>query len=113
MLGTSCREHKTNEYVWQQVNFLARHQELFCSERRKLSLFGYVLRRRCATKNHSSVDGSHRRVKLHKSWTDNIKEWTGQLFRRCCASQTTEVDKRPVQLKRLSEYSTTLGRHRC
>ena len=33
--------------------------------------------------------------RLHKSWKDNIKEWTGQQTshcRRCCALQTTVVD---------------------
>ena len=29
MLGISCRERKTNEYVWQPVNFIAGWQELF------------------------------------------------------------------------------------
>ena len=39
-------DHKTNEYVWQQVDILAGRQELLLStvERRKLSWFGHVYR---------------------------------------------------------------------
>ena len=46
-LGISYREHKTNEYVWQQVNILARRQELLLStvKRRNVSWFGQVCRR--------------------------------------------------------------------
>jgi hypothetical protein len=46
MLGISYREHKTNEYVWQQVSILAGPQELLLStvKRRKLSWFGHVCR---------------------------------------------------------------------
>ena len=46
MLGISYREHKTNEYVWQQVNILAERQEFLLStvERRKLLWFGHVCR---------------------------------------------------------------------
>ena len=40
MLGISQREHRTNEYVWQQVSILAAPQELLLStvKRRKLNL---------------------------------------------------------------------------
>ena len=46
MLGTSYREHKPNEYVYQQVSDLARRQELLLStvKRCKLSRFGHVCR---------------------------------------------------------------------
>ena len=30
-IGISYAEHKTNEYVWQQVNILAGHQEILLS----------------------------------------------------------------------------------
>ena len=30
MLGLSYREHKTNEYIWQLVNVLARRHEFSC-----------------------------------------------------------------------------------
>ena len=40
------REHKTNEYVWQQVIILAGRRGLLLStvKRRKLSWFSYVCR---------------------------------------------------------------------
>ena len=46
MLGISYRDHKTNEYVWQQVSILAGRQELLLStvKRRKISRFGHVCR---------------------------------------------------------------------
>ena len=46
MLGISYREHKTNEYVWQQVNILAGHQELLLPTAKlsKLSRFSYICR---------------------------------------------------------------------
>ena len=62
MLGISYREHKTNEYVSQQVSNLAGLQELLLSavECRKLSWFGHVCRHDTAPKIilQSSVDGS-------------------------------------------------------
>ena len=46
MLGISYREHKTNEYVRQQVDILAGHQDLLLPtvKRRNLSWFGHVCR---------------------------------------------------------------------
>ena len=46
MLGTSYREHKMNDYVWQQVAILAGPQELLLStvQHHKLSWFGHVCR---------------------------------------------------------------------
>ena len=74
MLG---REHKTNEYVRQQVIILAGHQDLLLSivKRRKLSWFGHVCLNDTLPKIilHGSVDGRRRRGRLRKSWNDNIK----------------------------------------
>ena len=44
MFSISYREHKTNEYVWQQVNILGGRQELLLStiKHRMLSWFGHV-----------------------------------------------------------------------
>ena len=73
------REHKTNEYVWQQVSILAGPQELLQStvKRRKLSWFDHVCRYDTLPKIilQGSVDGKHRRGRPRKSWKDNIKEW--------------------------------------
>ena len=76
MLGISYREHKTNEYVWQQVSILAGPQELLLStvKRRKLSWFGHICRPLTLPKIklQGSVDGRRRRVRPRKSWNDNI-----------------------------------------
>ena len=56
MLGTSYREHRRNEYVWQQV-ILAVCQELSLStvKRHKLSWFGHVCCHPDTTDNDWSV----------------------------------------------------------
>ena len=76
-LGLSYKEHKTNEYVWQQVNILAGRREFLLSTviRRKLSWFGHVCRHDTPPTiiPQGTVDG-----RPHKSWRDNVKEWTGQ-----------------------------------
>ena len=70
------RDHKTNEYVCQQVDILAGRQKLSLPtvKRRKLSRYGHVC-------HHDSlpnimlpgtVDGSRSRGRLRKSWKDNI-----------------------------------------
>ena len=82
MLGISYREHKTNEYVWQQVDILVRRQELLLStfKRRRLSWFGHVCRHATLPKIilQGTVDGSCCRGRPRKSWKGNIKEWTCQ-----------------------------------
>ena len=82
MLGISYREHKTYDYVWQQVSILARPQEHLLStvKRHKLSWFGYVCRHDTLLKIilHGSMDGRRCRGRLHKLWKDNAKKWTGQ-----------------------------------
>ena len=47
MLGVSYCEHKTNDYTWQQVNVLPRHQEILLSNinSHELSWFGHVYRK--------------------------------------------------------------------
>ena len=82
MLDASCREHKTNECIWKQVNILAGCQGLLLSavKRRKLPWFGHV----CCHDKLSKIilqgilDGSLRRGRPRKSRKDSIKEWTGQ-----------------------------------
>ena len=82
MLGVSYRVHETNEYVAQQVNILAGRQGPLLStvRRRKLSSFSHVCHYDTLPKIilQGTVDGSCRRGRLHKSWKDNIMEWTGQ-----------------------------------
>ena len=65
MLGISYREHKTNEYVWQEVSILAGPQELLLSivKRRKLSWFGHVCR-------HDTLP----KIILETLWTEDVAE---------------------------------------
>ena len=71
------REHKTNEYVWQQVSILTGPQLLLLPavKHRKLSWFGHVCRHDALPRG--SVNGRRRRGRQRKWWKDNIKEWTG------------------------------------
>ena len=80
MISISYREHKTNDYVWQQVIILADPQELLSTvKRRKLScstMSVTMIRLRrsyfSAPWTDGITDGGPR-----KSWKDNINEWTG------------------------------------
>ena len=110
MFGISYREHKTNEYVWQQVNILAGQQELFLStvNRRKLSWFGHVCRHDTLPKiilqgtvNGNRLRGRPRRVN-HRGTTLGNRQVSHCQY--CCTSQTTKVYGRPLQRRRLSEY---------
>ena len=82
MLGISCPEHKTTDYVWQQVSILAGPQEFLLStvKRRKLSWLGHVCRHDTLPKIilQGSMDRRRRRGSPRKSWKDNIKDWTDQ-----------------------------------
>ena len=78
MLGTSFKEHKTNEYAWQQVNILARSQELLLSTVASYhDLVMSAVTIRCQNMEQN-IDCSHRRGRLRKSRKDSIKEWTCQ-----------------------------------
>ena len=111
MLDISYREHKTNEYVWQQVSILAGPQELLLStvKRRKLSWFGHVCRHDTLPKIilQGSVDGKRRRGRPRKSWKDNIKEWKGQSMR--CGGQASMGGRHGGGICRGTP--TTPGRH--
>ena len=82
MLRISYWEHKTNDYVWQQVIILAGHQELLLPtvKRRELSWFGHVCRHDSLSKIilQGTVDERRRKGRPRKSWKDYIKECTGQ-----------------------------------
>ena len=109
MLGISYRVHETNEYVWQQVDILGRHQELLLStvKHHKLSWFGHVCH--CDTLQkiilQRTVDGSRHRGRPRKSWEDNIKNGQASKCHHCCTSQMTEVDEQSPQQMRLLEYA--------
>ena len=85
MLGISYREHKTNEYVWQQNNILAGRQELSLSTVASYHGSATFCRNDTLLKiktTEVTVDGSRCRGRPRKSWKDYIKEWTGQSLLR-------------------------------
>ena len=120
MLDISYKEHKTKEYVWQQVNILAGCQELLLSteKRYKLSWYGHVCHHDSLPKIilQGTADGDRYKGRPHRSWKDNIKEWTGQSMSSYCASQTTteashlqasvRVTQQRLGVKRVNIYST-------
>ena len=81
LLRISYMEHKTNEYVRSRVTFLAGpHEPLLATvKRRKLGWFGHTTRCNGLSKTilQGTLEGSRRRGRQRKSWTDNVKEWTG------------------------------------
>ena len=89
-LSYHSESKRTNEYVWQQVNILARCQELLLSttiKRCNLRLLGRVCRRNTRSKIilQGTVDGSrHRRTISRNAQASQC--------RHCCTSRMTEVD---------------------
>ena len=75
----------------------------------KLLWFGHVCLHDVLPKiiQQGTEDGSRHRGRPCKSWKDNIKDWTGQSLLPSLhigTSQTTVIDGRPLQWRRLSEY---------
>ena len=81
LLRISYMEHKTNEYVRSRVTFLAGpHEPLLATvKRRKLGWFGHTTCCNGLSKTilQGTLEGSRRRGRQRKSWTDNVKDWTG------------------------------------
>ena len=82
LLRISYTEHKTNEFVRQEViKYAGRHEPLLATVRqRKLAWYGHVSRHGSLSKTilQGTVDGKRLRGRPRKSWLDNIKEWTNQ-----------------------------------
>ena len=80
LLGISCIERKTNEYVRKEVESLVGPQEplLATIKRRKMIWFGHVTRHDslCKTIMQGTIEGRRRRGRQRKCWLDNIKEWS-------------------------------------
>ena len=81
LLHISYRDHKTNDYVRQQITTQAGNQEplLATIRRRKLCCFGHTCRHQSLSKTicQGTVEGGRSRGRPKKSWGDNIKDWTG------------------------------------
>ena len=81
LLGTSYRDHITNEEVKARIgNAIGPYEDLLTSvKRRKLMWYGHVTRSSGLAKTilQGTVQGGRRRGRQRKRWEDNIKEWTG------------------------------------
>ena len=81
LLKISYREHKTNDFVKNMVESFVGPQEplLATVKYRKMKWFAHVTRHDslCKTILQGTVEGGRRRGRPRKSWTDNIKTWTG------------------------------------
>ena len=81
LLGTSYRDHITNEEVKARIgNAIGPYEDLLTSaKRRKLKWYGHVTRSSGLAKTtlQGTVQGGRRRGRQRKRWEDNIKEWTG------------------------------------
>ena len=85
MLLMSCKECKTNDFVFEKVQSLVGPQErllgpqerlLSTIKKRKLKLYGHTSRHVTLAKTimEGTVKGGQWRGRQHKSWADNIKE---------------------------------------
>ena len=88
MLGISYREHKANEYVWQQdLRSFCCQPSTFASYHGSDTSVAMI---RCQRSYYRAPWTEGVAEVPRKSWKDNTKEWTGQL-------QLTGVDGRPQQ----------------
>jgi len=81
LLRIAYTEHKTNEYVRNQIHLLVGQQEplLATVKRRKIAWFGHTTRHNSLSKTilQGTIEGKRGRGRPTKNWTSNIKEWTG------------------------------------
>ena len=82
LLKISYKEHKTNEYVRNEMKKRVGSQEPLLStiKRRKLMWFGHTARHDTLAKTilQGTLEGKRKRGRQKKSWLDNITEWTNQ-----------------------------------
>ena len=80
----SYKDRVTNEHVRKTiVKHIGPYEDLLATvKRRKLKWYGHVTRSDGLTKVilQGTVEGSRRRGRQKKSWSDNIAEWTGKSF---------------------------------
>ena len=84
ILGISYKDRVTNEHVRETiVKHIGPYEDLLATvKRRKLKWYGHVTRSDGLSKVilQGTVEGSRRRGRPKKSWSDNIAEWTGKSF---------------------------------
>ena len=79
LLHISYLEHKTNDWVWNKINFLVGPQEPQATVKIwKLAWFGHVTRHDSLSETipQGTLEGGRRCNRQKKCWMDNTKEWT-------------------------------------
>ena len=80
LLGISWKDHRTNEFVKDQIRSMDGPQEplLTTVKKRKLKWYGHITRHNTLSKTilQGTIEGGRRRGRQRKCWLDNIKEWT-------------------------------------
>ena len=108
MLQIYWYQHRTNEYVRNQVSALAGPQEplLAVVKRRKLTWFGHVTRHDSLAKTilQGTVEGGRRRGRPRKSWAEDVKNWTSLQMK----DLVTQANNRP-QWRRLSASASLMS----
>ena len=90
ILHISYKDHVTNEEVRAKIQqATGPHKDLLTIvKRRKLQWYCHVSRSSglAETILQGTVKGGRRRGRQRKRWEDNIREWTGLEFAKCCVS---------------------------
>ena len=114
ILGISYKDRVTNEHVRETiVKHIGPYEDLLATvKRRKLKWYGHVTRSDGLSKVilQGTVEGSRRRGRPKKSWSDNIAEWTGKSFAETQAMAHNRQEWR--ELTRKSIMTRTYGSSR-
>ena len=110
ILGISYKDRVTNEHVRKTiVKHIGPYEDLLATlKRRKLKWYGHVTRSDSLTKVilQGTVEGSRRRGRPKKSWSDNIAEWTGKSFAETQAMAHSRRDWRELKRKSIMTRPT-------
>ena len=105
-LGISYKDRVTNEHVRKTiVKYIGPYEDLLATvKRRKLTWYGHVTRSDGLTKVilQGTVEGSRRRGRPKKSWSDNIVEWTDKSFAETQAMAHNRQDWRELTRKSIT-----------
>ena len=96
MLGISYFEHKTNDYIWQQVNVFAVIRSSYLqppnvASYRSSAMYDDTMR--CRKPYLIHFEGVGRRGKPHESWMANSKEWTGRSLQSLLLSASPIISR--------------------
>ena len=109
ILGISYKDRVTNEHVRETiVKHIGPYEDLLATvKRRKLKWYGHVTRSDGLSKVilQGTVEGSRRRGRPKKSWSDNIAEWTGKSFAERYPAETQAMAHNRQEWRELTRKS--------